>query len=1015
MDDPNMSTMINRRWYSKSAKERPTIPRGHPLAQMSYQGSRHMVPERLPSAKKERAVGLRVIDLNNDTVENIKSLSTSLRRLDISDLHLVQLSEDLMGGLTSLEKLDVSGNDLTDASFPPCCKNWEKLVELSAHDNQLTQHPKSLRKLKNLVRLKLGNNKIVSLEGFEKHKKLQVLVLEGNRIEVIPKEYFSNLKRLELLHCGHNLLSSIHPDIRHLRFLNDLDISNNKLTVLPPEVLLLPRIEAINASNNLISRMPSINVKGRVTRKLNSVDLSGNVLIKFPEHLMYLTKKLDLSRNKIKVIPAHTFKKIDWSTRQEVILHENPLTTPPPDICECGLRAIMQYFQEEKCHTKMYQGLKVMVLGDTEQGKTSLIQTIVDQQPRLTGNDARTIGVDSYDFVIDIPAEPTVGEYVPPADDDDVEADDSVPPLPPQDMPLNLSIYDFSGNKRYLFPHYFFLHQPSLCLLAFDLSTYDDSKFDSRIGSWIDFIIARSNQLIILPVGTHVDKLKAKQVKQRCDSVSEKITQHLKKHRANIEREIKKIESRPHISPALSEQLKLYISLLKLESHVYDRVMPVSSLNMNGMDAMLQSIEEMATQKEIFPNVLRSIPSLWGEVENYLEDRGYAMKVPVLPWSEYFEQVTKKFGMKHLMGNITQYLHDIGKVVWFAEHPTLKEFVFLRPSWIMECLGPIFRHDIKVLDYAVEESFKQCGIGVNKFESMKQELADEGIVDRDYLKCSLAHMIPTDVNRPLFEVATIFLQQFEIGYPLQKAGGRSGTASSKTSDNQRLDSAGGSRDSASPGPQRKVSDSTSPTPTRRAADTGSPSSARRDRTDSASTVRSTRQDNTRPESTRPGSSTSKSGRGGLENGEKDKTPPEPIKFTKILIPWLRVDNDPPSKFEEEYSKLMNCPSLATSLSFPHYIPPGFFETLTVRACKPEHNLTMLYHWRRGFYAKHVEKPVRLYLERVEHEGEGTCVRIEVKHSHPAGEVDRETEVLWSLMLPFLKDADDLVLKYTGED
>lgn len=51
-----------------------------------------------------------------------------------------------------------------------------------------------------------------------------------------------------------------------------------------------------------------------------------------------------------------------------------------------------------------------------------------------------------------------------------------------------------------------------------------------------------------------------------------------------VEREIKKIESKPHISPALSEQLKGYISLLKLQSQstIYGQVIVTSSVTLQG-------------------------------------------------------------------------------------------------------------------------------------------------------------------------------------------------------------------------------------------------------------------------------------------------------------------------------------------------------------------------------------------------------------------------------------------------
>jgi hypothetical protein len=63
----------------------------------------------------------------------------------------------------------------------------------------------------------------------------------------------------------------------------------------------------------------------------------------------------------VQVIPSNLIKKLDWGTEQQLNVGENPLSNPPLEVCECGLRSIMQYFQEAKTDMKVYQGLKVRV------------------------------------------------------------------------------------------------------------------------------------------------------------------------------------------------------------------------------------------------------------------------------------------------------------------------------------------------------------------------------------------------------------------------------------------------------------------------------------------------------------------------------------------------------------------------------------------------------------------------------------------------------------------------------
>jgi GTPase SAR1 family protein len=340
-------------------------------------------------------------------------------------------------------------------------------------------------------------------------------------------------------------------------------------------------------------------------------------------------------------------------------------------------------------HLSSYM-LQVLVLGAAGCGKTSLVQTLVDQQSRLTTAEEVTSGIDMYDLSLEVePEAPEVTEKPPDeppppspiakepvkkltkkrsrstvkrkerlsVDSEDnsrassrvtrksspekkVVVDEPVEPPAegeeaakepevPEKRSLNLAVWDFSGNSQYLYSSYIFLQQPSLVWLVFDLSTYEDERFAETLGCWIDWIIAKTNHFVAIIVGTQVDKLRPKNVTEICEKVGEKIKQHLQNHNDLIEREIKKIESKPHISPALSEQLKRYIALKKMEPRIFPQVVPVSAKAGAEMENLMEATKSMAMDKTIFPEVLKVIPSLWANVEYYIEDKGYGLQVGV--------------------------------------------------------------------------------------------------------------------------------------------------------------------------------------------------------------------------------------------------------------------------------------------------------------------------------------------------------------------------------------------------
>lgn len=55
--------------------------------------------------------------------------------------------------------------------------------------------------------------------------------------------------------------------------------------------------------------------------------------------------------------------------------------------------------------------------------------------------------------------------------------------------------------------------------------------------------------------------------------------------------------------------------------------------------------------------------------------------------------------MKNMMTEICTYLHDSGTVVWLYQDENLKDYVFLRPRWLVGTIKSLVRDDMKHLEY----------------------------------------------------------------------------------------------------------------------------------------------------------------------------------------------------------------------------------------------------------------------------------------------------------------------------
>lgn len=937
---------------------------GHAVAQLGFEGARHMLSNRLPSARRERVVGLRMQELNSELAESVLPLSETIRRLDLSAIRLSSLPTELLVEMANLERLDISRNQIQDLS--PLCDvmhfaGLENLVEILAYCNSIKRLPTNFRQFSNLRRINLSSNLLTRCDGIDELKSLQVLILDNNRLESFSANFFENLRRLEVLHCAQNRITKLPPTLCNMRHLRNVDFSGNRLASIPPDLLQLHRMEVLNLSRNNISRVPTIQAKGIKRRPMN-VDLSDNQLVRFPEQLLSMSRKIDLCRNQIQKIPVTVTKLCSEDDDKVIEIDDNPLISPPADICQCGTRAILRYFYESKVLMQNYEGLKVFVVGSSGQGKTSLVQTMIDDEPRLTGGQDRTVVLDIFNHYIEVEdeeedeEEENEKEEVDRDEEEAEEKDEGEERVGKRQQRLHLSIWDFSGNDRYLVPLYHFLHLPSLCLIVFNIADYDDSNFDSLIGNWLKWIISKTNKLVLLPVATHSDMVSPSRKEEICRNVSLKIKQFLEDHAKFIDREIRRIESKPHIVPALSEHLKHCLSLKRLETVVHSAVIGISSKENDGFAELLAAVKSMATNKSVYEHVLRRIPSLWDQVESYVEERGKSASFPFLSWKDYEKEVVERFGMKRILTEITQHLHNTGKLLWFSESRCLKDFVFLKPEWLLEVFKAIYRHDLLEAHFSPDEyGFKSVGLGANKFDRLKRDFLSRGVLDKDYLRCILWPLFPTvDLNKQFLHLTTLLMNHFELGY-IQ------------------------ARTFAEEGPTLSLTE----------------------------LLR------------RPIASSLKTSTAISETIQQSSKPTGTQVVSGSLVVCCLVNVPRPAFLNEQIAALHSMPCIVAYFRFALYLPPGILDRLICQfQASSHHNLVVVWHWETGLFAMHREKPICLLMEFKKLRSKHTTsqvIRLETRNDSNRLQIKSSLEELWTVMLPLLNSVDSFLSQFSGNN
>ncbi|KAF2884582.1 hypothetical protein ILUMI_21585 [Ignelater luminosus] len=200
---------------------------------------------------------LQVLYLNNNNISYIHKTTfkntTNLRRLDLNDNNISKIEEHTFSGLEKLEYLHLSKNKIREIHKDSFI-NLQNLLFIDLEDNLLTVindgtfirskalwqvhlarnkinqvHENSFKEKSSLKHLYCSNNEISDITFLKKFPQLTFLDLSLNRIQIIPHMILmqTNLRKLNLSYNNLETLSS--GTICDLPVLTDLDLSHNKL------------------------------------------------------------------------------------------------------------------------------------------------------------------------------------------------------------------------------------------------------------------------------------------------------------------------------------------------------------------------------------------------------------------------------------------------------------------------------------------------------------------------------------------------------------------------------------------------------------------------------------------------------------------------------------------------------------------------------------------------------------------------------------------------------------------
>ncbi|NWZ73230.1 MFHA1 protein, partial [Acrocephalus arundinaceus] len=594
-----------------------------------------------------------------------------LEELDLSFNRLRHLPEGL-GRLRHLRTLDVDHNLLP--SFPAPLLELAALEELDCSGNRhLGALPEGIAALRRLKILWLSGTGLTSLpEGLCQLSALESLMLDGNRLQALPAG-FGRLQRLKMLNLSSNLLAEFPSAILALPSLEELYLSRNQLTVLPPHLCQLHQLRTLWLDNNCIRYLPDSIV------------------------LLHSLEELVLQGNQIAILPEG-FGQLSHVTLWKI--KDNPLIQPPYEVCMKGIPYIAAY-QQELAHSQpaLKPRLKLVLMGLKDSGKTLLRRCLMEE------NEQR-------EDIGSLEAGNTQHRGFPGQQQDIGRGIEVMDWTADAERGLTFIVYELGGDPSYDVIQSFFLSPGALYVLVVNLSAYVPQHFYPSVGYFLHWLSSKVPHAVVCMVGTHADLCAERELEEKCLDIHHQIAQQEKRDAEGLQSLVQQVDealgqdfdvrcSSPHAAfygvsdKNLRRKKAQFQYLLNHRPQILSPVLPFSCQDRCQVRRLRDKLLSVAEHRDIFPNLHRVLPKSW----QVLEELHFQPQAQQL-WLSWWDSA--RLGLQaglteDRLQSALSYLHESGKLLYFEEHLTLREYVFHNLPRLIDILNVFCQRDATVL------------------------------------------------------------------------------------------------------------------------------------------------------------------------------------------------------------------------------------------------------------------------------------------------------------------------------
>ena len=124
------------------------------------------------------------------------------------------------------------------------------------------------------------------------------------------------------------------------------------------------------------------------------------------------------------------------------------------------------------------------------------------------------------------------------------------------------------------------------------------------------------------------------------------------------------------------------------KNHVY-----YSARRAVGLNNLLGYVNELLQDRSLFPGLDTLLPSSWVKSEDQLQSLAKIHSPPIISLLACDAIVPCGVSPENAQG-LLSYLHTVGSICHYDQHPSLRQHVFLQPQFLIDLLKAVYHHQL---------------------------------------------------------------------------------------------------------------------------------------------------------------------------------------------------------------------------------------------------------------------------------------------------------------------------------